>query len=77
MSQAFNPNEMVLRFRERAEAVKRRGFPPVEGPERLLFIEAAKLDFQDFAMLGDATATLQDGVLRLEIDLRPREDETQ
>ncbi|NNN02220.1 MAG: hypothetical protein HKL86_10355 [Acidimicrobiaceae bacterium] len=63
---------MILRFRERADAVKRRGFPPVEGPERQLFIDAANLDFQDFAMLGDATATFEDGVLRLEIDLRPR-----
>jgi hypothetical protein len=71
VSDAFDPNDMVLRFRERAEAVKRRGLPPVEGPDRLRFIEAAKLDFQDFAMLGDATATLHDGVLRLEIDLRP------
>ncbi len=71
VSPAFDPTEMILRFRERAEAVKRRGLPPVEGPERLRFIEAAKLDFQDFAMLGDATATLEDGILRLEIDLRP------
>ena len=71
MSQSFDPTEMVLRFRERAEAVKRRGFPPVEGVERQMFIEAARLDFQDFAMLGDATATMVDGVLRLEIDLRP------
>jgi hypothetical protein len=62
---------MVLRFRERAEAVKRRGLPPVEGPDRLRFLEAAKVDFQDYAMLGDATATLEDGILRLEIDLRP------
>lgn len=62
---------MVLRFRERAEAVRRRSVPPVEGPERQRFIEAAKIDFQDFAMLGDAVATLVDGVLRLEIDLRP------
>jgi len=62
---------MVLRFRERAEAVKRRGLPPVEGPDRARFLEAAKLDFQDFAMLGDATPTLEDGILRLEIDLRP------
>lgn len=74
MSQAFDPNEMILRFRERAEAVKRRGFPPVEGPERQMFIEAAKIDFQDYAMLGDAQATLVDGILRLEIDLRPRSD---
>jgi hypothetical protein len=71
VSQAFDPNQMILRFRERADAVKRRGFPPVEGPERLMFIEAAKIDFQDFAMLGDAVATLDDGILRLEIDLRP------
>ena len=71
MSDAFDPNEMVLRFRERAEAVKRRGLPPVEGPDRARFLEAAKVDFQDFAMLGDATATLEDGILRLEIDLRP------
>lgn len=71
MNEPFDPNEMVLRFRERAEAVKRRGVPPVEGPERQLFLEAAKLDFQDYAMLGDAVATLKDGILRLEIDLRP------
>lgn len=71
MSPAFDPNEMIQRFRDRADAVKRRGVPPVEGPERLLFIEAAKIDFQDYAMLGDATATLDDGILRLEIDLRP------
>lgn len=68
----FDPDEMVARFRERAEAVRRRGLPPVEGPERQQFLQAAKIDFQDFAMLGDATATLVDGILRLEIDLRPR-----
>jgi hypothetical protein len=71
VSQDFDPNKMILRFQERADAVKRRGFPPVEGPERVRFIEAANTDFQDFAMLGDATATLEDGILRLEIDLRP------
>jgi len=69
---SFDPQAMVQRFQERAEAVKRRGLPPIEGPERLRFIEAANLDFQDFAMLGDATATLEDGILRLEIDLRPQ-----
>ena len=71
MSTTFDPQDMILRFRERADAVKRRGLPPVEGPERQMFMDAAKLDFQDFAMLGDATATLEDGILRLEIDLRP------
>ncbi|MBU6496045.1 MAG: hypothetical protein KGR42_06500 [Acidobacteria bacterium] len=67
---SFDPQEMVLRFRERAEAVRRRGLPPIEGPERQRFLDAARIDFQDFAMLGDATATLEDGILRLEIDLR-------
>jgi hypothetical protein len=72
MAPTFDPNEMILRFRERAEAVQRRGLPPIEGPERQRFLDAAKLDFQDFAMLGDATATLEDGILRFEIDLRPQ-----
>ncbi|HSN03110.1 MAG TPA: hypothetical protein VLS91_06475 [Acidimicrobiales bacterium] len=71
MTPAFDPHDMILRFRERAEAVKRRGLPPVEGPDRQRFLDAARIDFQDFAMLGDATATLEDGILRLEIDLRP------
>jgi hypothetical protein len=68
----FKPDEMIARFRERAAAVRRRGLPPVEGPDRQRFLEAATVDFQDFAMLGDATASLDDGILRLEIDLRPR-----
>ncbi len=73
MGDTFDPEAMVLRFRERADAVRRRGLPPVEGPDRQRFIDAAKIDFQDFAMLGDAVATLDGGVLRLEIDLRPPE----
>jgi hypothetical protein len=71
MSTAFDPTDMIKRFQERADAVRRRGLPPVEGPERQRFLEAAKLDFQDYAMIGDATATIVDGILRLEIDLRP------
>ncbi|MCL5947782.1 MAG: hypothetical protein M1420_01260 [Actinobacteria bacterium] len=67
----FNPDDMTARFRERADAVKRRGIPPVEGPERQQFIEQARLDYMDFAMLGDATATLEDGILTLRVDLRP------
>lgn len=62
---------MITRFRERAAAVKRRPLPPVGGEERQRFIEQAQRDFQDFAMLGDATGELVDGVLTLRIDLRP------
>ena len=65
---------MVQRFRQRAAAVRERGLPPVEGPERKRILEQAKLDFMDFAMLGDAQASLEDGILTLRVDLRPRDD---
>jgi hypothetical protein len=64
---------MIQRFRERAQAVKRRNIPPVEGAQRQEFIRQANLDFQDYAMIGDAEGTLEDGVLTLRIDLRPPE----
>ena len=67
----FDPQEMLNRFRERAAAVRRRPLPPVAGDERQQFIAQANVDFQDFAMIGDAQATLDDGVLTLRIDLRP------
>jgi hypothetical protein len=68
----FDPMAMVARFRERAAAVRERGLPPVEGPERRRFMEQAQTDFMDFAMLGDAEAILEDGILTLRVDLRPR-----
>ena len=65
---------MIERFRERAAGVKRRNLPPVAGDERRRFLEQARADFQDFAMIGDAQASLADGVLTLTIDLRPPPD---
>lgn len=67
----FDVDAMVARFRERAKAVRSRGVPPLEGADRRRFVERMQLDYQDFAMLGDATATLEEGVLTLRIDLRP------
>ncbi len=67
----FDPQQMVERFAERAASVRRRQIPPVEGEARREFIRQAELDFRDFAMLADATAELEDGVLTLRIDLRP------
>lgn len=67
----FDPDEMVQRFQERAAAVKKRPMPPVEGEGRKHFIEQSKLDFMDFAMIGDAEASIVDGVLTLRVDLRP------
>jgi hypothetical protein len=62
---------MITRFRERAAAVKRRPLPPVAGEERQQFIAQAQADFQDFAMIGDAEASIEDGILVLRVDLRP------
>ncbi len=69
----FDPQEMVERFRQRAEAVRTRGMPPIEGPERQRFREQAQRDFTDYAMIGDAEAELVDGILTLRIDLRPKD----
>jgi hypothetical protein len=44
----------------------------VAGEERQQFIAQAQSDFQDFAIIGDATGTLEDGVLVLRVDLRPK-----
>ena len=66
---AFDPNEMIDRFKERAAAVRRRPLPPVAGEERQLFIKQAETDFMDFAIIGDAVASVEDGVLVLRIDL--------
>ena len=71
MAQTFDPAAMIERFRERAASVKRRPLPPVAGEERQHFLAQAQNDFQDFAMLGDATASIEDGVLKIRIDLRP------
>jgi hypothetical protein len=62
---------MITRFRSRADAVRDRPLPPVAGPERQRFVEQAQLDFQDFAMIGDATWEFTDGVLTLRVDLNP------
>lgn len=69
----FDPNAMVERFRARAAAVRSRGIPPIEGEDRKRYMEQAQLDFMDYAMLGDAEANLEDGILTLTVDLRPND----
>lgn len=71
MGESLDIDAMLKRFQDRAHAVRSRPLPPVAGEERTRFIEQAQVDFQDFAMIGDATGTLEDGVLVLRIDLRP------
>lgn len=66
---AFDPNEMIARFKERAASVKRRPLPPVAGEERQAFLTQAQTDFQDFAIIGDADVSIEDGVLVLRVNL--------
>lgn len=71
MADTLDIDAMLARFKDRAVAVKRRNLPPVAGPDRTRLIEQAQLDFQDFAIIADAEASIDDGVLTLRIDLRP------
>ena len=71
MGDALDLDAMIQRFRDRAAAVKRRPLPPVAGEERQRFLEQAQLDYQDFGIIGDAEASLDNGVLVLRVDLRP------
>jgi hypothetical protein len=73
VTDGFDPQAMIERFRARANAVRTRGLPPIEGPERARFKEQMQADFMDYAMLGDAEAELVDGILTLRVDLRPRD----
>ena len=72
MADSLDVDALIQRFRERAQAVRSRTLPPVAGEERLRFIRQAETDFQDFAIIGDAEGTLEDGVLTLRVDLRPK-----
>ncbi|MGI8791753.1 MAG: hypothetical protein ACR2H3_01005 [Acidimicrobiales bacterium] len=74
MADDFDAAAMIERFQARAKAVKSRGIPPIEGPERKRFIEQMQTDYMDYAMLSDAEASLDDGILTLRIDLRPPGD---
>ena len=66
---ALDLEAMLERFRERAAAVRTRTLPPVGGEERQRFIDQAQNDFQDFAIIADAEASLDEGILTLRIDL--------
>ena len=72
MGDQFDPDAMLQRFRDRATAARRRNLPPVGGEERARFLEQQQIDFQDFAIIGDAEATLEGGILVLRVDLRPQ-----
>lgn len=74
MADELDVDAMIERFRARARAVRQRGLPPVEGAERKRFMDQARIDFQDYAIIGDAAGRIEDGILTLTVDLRPKPD---
>ena len=73
MADELDVDAMLQRFRDRAAAVRNRPLPPIAGEERTAFIRQAQLDYQDFAIVGDSSGTIEDGVLVLRVNLRPGE----
>jgi hypothetical protein len=69
MGDTLDVDAMIQRFKDRAHAVRERALPPVAGEERQRFIQQAELDHMDYGIIGDATWTLEDGVLTLRVDL--------
>ena len=65
---------LIIRYRERAAAVKDRSLPPVAGDERQLFLKQAEFDFLDFSLVGNATWAVEDGHLVLRIPLTSNGD---
>ena len=56
---SFNVEEFINRYKERAEAVKRRSIPPVGGDDRTAFIKQAEIDFQDYMIIADSEFTVE------------------
>ena len=71
MGDSLDVDAMIGRVRDRAQAVRGRPLPPVAGEERQRFVRQAEVDFQDFAIIGDASGAIEDGFLVLRVDLRP------
>jgi hypothetical protein len=69
----FDVDEMIARYRERAEAVKDRPLPPVAGPERKKFMDQKQIDYTDFALIANAEWSVEEGHLVLRIPLRSSE----
>ena len=65
----FDVDQMLERFKERAEAVKDRPLPPVAGEERKRFVEQAEVDYLDYSLVASAGWAVEDGQLVLRIPL--------
>lgn len=65
----LNVEEFLARFRARAQAVKERGIPPLEGEARQMFIQQAEKDYLDYSLVGNAAWSTEEDHLVLRIEL--------
>jgi hypothetical protein len=66
---SFDVDAFTARFADRAEAVKERGVPPLEGEARRTFLESAQQDFIDYSLVADAAWSVEGSELVLRIPL--------
>lgn len=62
-------DEFLKRFGDRAEAVRERGVPPLEGEARKAFIDAAEKDYLDYSLIASASWAVEGGELVLRIPI--------
>ncbi|MFQ5555009.1 MAG: hypothetical protein ACE5GC_06535 [Acidimicrobiia bacterium] len=62
-------DEFLARFRERADAVKARGIPPLEADARRAFVAQAERDYLDYSLVGSASWAVEEEHLVLRVPL--------
>ena len=60
---SLNVQELLDRYKERAEAVKNRSIPPVGGDDRMAFVKQAEIDYQDFMIIADSEVEITEEYL--------------
>ncbi|MEX2323438.1 MAG: hypothetical protein WEA29_06665 [Acidimicrobiia bacterium] len=65
----FDVEAFKDRFRDRAEAVRDRGVPPLEGEARRKFLLAAQQDFVDYSLVADSSIAIEGSELVFRIPL--------
>ena len=72
--ETFNTDNFLSRFKERADAVKKRSIPPVAGDDRNAFIKQAELDYLDFSLVANSEIEITSDSLIFKIELSPATD---
>ena len=66
---SLNVEELLDRYKERAEAVKNRSIPPVGGDDRMAIVKQAEIDYQDFMIIADSEVEITEEYLILKFKL--------